>query len=143
MAEVLFSTNRAPTSAQLLALYNSVGWSQYTSSPQALLAGVQNSLRVATAWTEDGKLIGLARVVGDGHTIAYLQDVLVHPAWQRTGVGKWLVQEVFGPYARVRQQVLLADDEPGLRSFYESMGFREIRDVDEGGLRAFIRHGSD
>lgn len=138
MAEVLFSTGRIPTQAQLVRLYNSVGWSAYTADPTALHAGVEHSLRVATAWTEEGDLIGLARVVGDGHTIAYLQDVLVHPSWQRTGVGKWLVQEVFGPYAHVRQQVLLTDDDPAQRSFYESMGFREIREVDG---RAFIRHG--
>ncbi len=142
MSEVFFTTNRIPTTGELVRLYDSVGWSRYTADPQTLTDGVSNSLRVATAWTKQGELIGLARVVGDGYTVAYLQDVLVHPTWQRTGVGRWLVQEVFTPYAHVYQQVLLTDDEPRQRAFYESMGFKEIRDEGDGELRAYIRHGS-
>lgn len=142
MSEVFFTTNKIPSREELLELYRSVEWSRYTADPDTLVKGVVNSLRVATAWSEDGELIGLARVVGDGHTIAYLQDVLVRPRWQRSGVGKWLVREVFAPYSHVRQQVLLTDDEPRQRAFYESMGFVEIRDEGEGHLRAYIRHGA-
>ena len=35
--------------------------------------------------------------------------------------------------------VLLTDDEPGQRAFYESLGYRETRDFGEGTLRAFVR----
>jgi hypothetical protein len=33
------------------------------------------------------RVVGLARVVSDGETICYLQDVLVHPSVQRMGLG--------------------------------------------------------
>lgn len=141
MAETLISTSRMPTTAELVDLYDSVGWSLYTDNPKALSQGVKNSLRVATAWDEGGQLVGLARIVGDGFTIVYLQDVLVRPQWQRTGVGRWLMEEVFAPYKKVRQQVLLTDDEARQRLFYESLGFKEIRDLDHA-TRAFIRFGS-
>ena len=34
---------------------------------------------------------------------------------------------------------LLTDDEPGQRAFYESLGFAETRDFDDGSLRAFVK----
>lgn len=141
MVEALISTARIPSTVQLVDLYDSVGWTRYTDDPDLLAAGVLGSLRVATAWDERGNLIGLARAVGDGHTIVYLQDILVRPQWQRMGVGRWLVAEVFAPFKHVRQQVLLTDDEPRQRRFYESLGFKEIRDLNED-IRAFVRFGN-
>lgn len=91
---------------------------------------------VATARTETGKLIGLARVITDGATIVFLQDILVHPDHQRTGTGRALVTAVLEPFAGVRQQVLITDDEPGQRAFYESLGFTKLHNMN---LRGFYR----
>lgn len=127
-----------PTQDELVALYNSVGWTTYTQDPQRLLLALTRSLRVVSA-REDGELVGLARIVGDGLTIVYLQDILVAPSHQRRGIGAALMNEALKPFADVRQQVLLTDDEPRQREFYESMGFSEIRDVPDAALRAFVR----
>ena len=51
------------------------------------------------------------------------------------------MDEVFAPYMHVRQQVLMTDDEPRQRAFYEALGFTEIRDL-ENETRAFIRSGT-
>lgn len=139
MAEVRVTAGKVPSVGELVELYEAVGWSAYTDNPERLIEGVRGSLRVVTAHSKDGELVGLARIVGDGHTIAYLQDVLVHPEWQRSGIGAWLIREAFLPYDHVRQQVLLTDDDPIQRSFYESLGFHEIRDVPDQELRAFVR----
>lgn len=134
------SLEPAPTLEQreVVSLYEAVGWSAYTRDPATLLAALQGSSYVVAARVE-GVLVGVARVVSDGVTICYLQDVLVHPDHQRTGLGRALVQAVLAPYASVRQTVLLTDDEPAQRAFYESLGFREVRDVTEAALRAFVR----
>ena len=95
------------------------------------------SRHVVTA-RRDGALIGLARVVGDGAVLAYLQDVLVCPEAQGQGIGRRLVEEVLAPFDAVRQQVLLTDAEPGQRAFYEALGFVEAHDHDPG-LRSFVR----
>jgi GNAT superfamily N-acetyltransferase len=86
--------------------------------------------------------VGLARVISDGATICYLQDVLVHPDEQRTGIGRSLVRAVLEPFASVRRKVLLTDDEPAQRAFYESLGYSETREHAEGTLRAFVRFDS-
>ncbi|MDO5736796.1 MAG: GNAT family N-acetyltransferase [Propionibacteriaceae bacterium] len=75
--------------------------------------------------------------MGDGETIAYLQDILVHPRAQRTGLGRLLLAEAFEPFEHVRQKVLLTDDEPRQQAFYEATGFTEIRDAPYP-MRCFI-----
>ena len=90
---------------------------------------------------EEGELVGLARVISDGYSICYLQDILVDPRHQRAGLGRSLVEHVLAPYAHVRQKVLLTDTEPGQKDFYESPGYQQAGMTDDGGLplRAFIR----
>lgn len=141
MVEALISAARIPSVEELLDLYDSVGWSHYTDDPRMLMAAVEGSLRVITAWDKLGHLIGLARAVGDGETIVYVQDVLVRPAWQRAGVGRWLVGELLSPYQHVQNQVLLTDNSDAQRKFYESIGFRETRELPNPRI-AFVRHGS-
>ncbi|ASK65745.1 hypothetical protein CFK39_07735 [Brachybacterium avium] len=126
-----------PALEETLDLYDAVGWGAYTAEPATLERALAGSLRVVTA-RRDGRLLGLARVVGDGVTIAYLQDVLVAPEAHRTGLGRRLVEAAFAPFGEVRQQVLLTDAEPGQRAFYESLGFVEAHDH-EADLRSFVR----
>ena len=127
-----------PEETQLVDLYSSVGWVAYVQDPDALLAGVQGSAAVATAWDGD-TLVGLARVISDGHTIAYLQDIVVRPSHQRRGIATTLMATVFEPFSGVRQHVLLTDARSDQRQFYESVGFKEIRDFGGEGLRSFVR----
>ncbi|KQO62668.1 GNAT family N-acetyltransferase [Curtobacterium sp. Leaf261] len=125
--------------AELLDLYASVGWSAYTRDPELLVRALDGSSAVFTV--RDGDvLVGLARVLTDGATIVYLQDVLVRPSHHRRGVGARLVDAVLAEYSHVRQLVLITDAEPGQRSFYESRGLVEVHDADPA-LRAFVRLG--
>lgn len=130
---------RSPTLTpeELHELYRSVGWLAYLHDPAMLPAAIAGSDHVVAA-RQDGRLVGLARVVSDGVSICFLQDVLVEPGRHRTGVGRALVTAVLEPYRSVRQKVLLTDDDPGQRRFYESLGFREVHDV-ERPLRSFVR----
>jgi len=130
-------TAEHPTLAEVLGLYESVGWSAYTEEPGELERALAGSTRVVIA-RRGSQLVGLARVLSDGATIAYLQDVLVRPDAHRSGIGRRLVEAAFAPFARVRQHVLLTDAEPGQRSFYESLGFVEAHDH-RAQLRSFVR----
>ena len=110
---------------EILGLYASVGWTAYTEQPDSLRRGFEASLLVLAAY-EDGALVGLIRVVGDGQTIVFVQDILVHPSCQRRGIGTALLKEVLKRYSHVRQIELTTDDTPKTRAFYESVGFRTM-----------------
>ncbi|MHA7262122.1 GNAT family N-acetyltransferase [Arthrobacter sp. TMN-37] len=115
-----------------------MGWTAYTRKPETLRAALLGSSTVVHA--RDGtELIGLARVVSDNASISYLQDLLVHPAHQGKGIGRRLAEAALGPYAHVRQKVLLTDGEPGRKAFYESLGYVWTTEYAGGVLRAFVR----
>lgn len=134
-------TGEIPARDELLELYAAVGWTAYTEEAAALERGVAASSHVATV-RDDGVLVGLLRAVSDGANIAYLQDVLVRPGHQRQGIGRNLVNSFLDRYGHVRQRVLLTDDEPRQRAFYEAMGFTRADLVEGGPLRAFVDLGS-
>ncbi len=120
---------------EILKLYSSVGWTAYTSSPEKLKRGFENSLLTLAAYDGD-KLQGIIRVVGDGHTIVFIQDILVFPEYQRQGVGSALLQAILDKYHDVRQIELATDNTPKTKAFYKSMGFHELA---EYGCCAFMK----
>ncbi len=120
---------------QLETLYASVGWSSYTRDLETLHRGIEQSLLVLTMWHEE-QLVGLIRSVGDGATILYVQDLLVHPTYQNQGVGKALMTELLARFPKVRQKVLLTSEAPDVRGFYESFGFSSC---DQGEAVAFYK----
>lgn len=107
----------------LTALYTAVGWSVYTKNPAKLEAVVAASLHVVTA-RNDGALVGLARVVGDGLTIAYLQDILVDPTHQRLGIGRELFHRVFAPFDDVPTALRRTSGTRSRRNIKPSRGSR-------------------
>lgn len=72
---------------QLELLYDSVGWIAYTKDLKGLEQALINSLYVVSAWHGE-QLVGLIRVIGDGYTILYIQDILIHPDYQRQKLGQ-------------------------------------------------------
>ncbi len=119
----------------ILPLYASVGWTAYTDTSDALKKGFENSLLALGAY-ENGRLVGLIRVVGDGHTVILIQDILVFPEYQRQGVGTKLVRAVLERFSHVRQVLLTTDNTPKTIAFYRSIGLREYSEI---GCCGFMR----
>jgi len=117
------------------ALYEDVKWTAYTNDMPKLVNAIKNSLAVITAWS-DNTLVGLIRVVGDGLTIIYIQDILVLENYQNQGIGSELMRRILSKYKNVRQKVLLTNDEPKVRAFYEKHDFSSC---DKGELVSFVK----
>ncbi len=119
----------------VVALYESVGWTSYLRRPGLLREAWAHSLKTLTAHDGD-TLAGVIRAVGDGVSILYIQDVIVHPAYQRQGLGTRLMQEMLDCYPDVNQVVLLTDDTEGTLRFYEAAGLMR---AEKAGCRAMLR----
>lgn len=107
---------------EILSLYNAVGWSNYTSNPAMLKAAFSSSLYTLAAYQND-RLLGLIRVVGDGHSSVLIQDLLVHPEYQRRGIGSALLRDVMMRFRAVYQIQLMTDDTEKTLAFYRANGF--------------------
>lgn len=91
---------------------------------------------VVLAAFEDDELLGIIRVVGDGVTIVFVQDILVFPNFQRKGIGTALLKYVLDRYSEVRQVELMTDNTPKTIAFYKSLGFSEFSEI---GCCGFMR----
>lgn len=120
---------------EILRLYTEVGWTAYTKDMSALEQGYKHSLLVLSAY-ENEELLGIVRAVGDGHTIVFVQDILVFPEKQRQGVGTALLKAVLDRYLDVRQIELVTDNTPKTVAFYKSLGFSELSEI---GCCGFVR----
>ena len=121
--------------SEILPLYRAVGWSNYYTRPEMLKKAYENSLCTLAAY-EGGKLVGVIRCVGDGHSIVFIQDILVMPEYQRRGIGTRLMKALLERYAHVYQVQLATDNTEKTKAFYRSLGFRAL---DEIGCCAFMK----
>lgn len=81
-------------------------------------------------------MVGLIRVVGDGQTIVYIQDILVKPEYQRRGIGTALTARILQQFSHVRQIFLTTDDTPKTKAFYRALGFAPLEQI---GCCGFVR----
>lgn len=116
-----------PEKEEIIALYDDAGWTSYTDEPDLLIKAIKNSQKVWTLW-EGEKLIGLARIIGDGATICYLQDLLILNSYQGRGLGSRLIKEILKENEEIRQFVLLTDDAEETKNFYKKVGLKEVGD---------------
>ncbi len=127
MNNIEIKENIIPSRDSIYELYSNVGWIAYTNEMDNLMKAIKNSLRVITVWDED-KLVALLRIVGDGYSIIYIQDILVLEDYQRMGLGRKMLQLILEDYSNVRQIILATDDTEKTKSFYENNGFRQAKD---------------
>ena len=134
--EVILKEYAVYKEAEILGLYTSLGWTNYTDNPEMLRNAYLNSLNIYGAYVDD-KLIGIIRVVGDGYSVIFIQDLLVHPEFQRNGIGTLLLKRMLKEYEIVYQMHLITEDSEKTVSFYKSLGFTDNGDVN---CKAFSKY---
>ena len=106
----------------VLHLYQAVGWTNYTNQPQMLEQALPHSLAVYLAFDGE-KIVGLIRLVGDGFSSVFVQDLIVLPSYQRQGIGSSLMKQALKDYKDTYQVQLVTDQTERTLGFYRSMGF--------------------
>ena len=74
-----------------LAIRKAVNW-KMLEREQAEKA-LQNSLYTVVVY-DGANAVGMGRIVGDGAVICYIQDLVVHPAYQGKGVGSLVIEKL-------------------------------------------------
>jgi GNAT superfamily N-acetyltransferase len=114
-------------------LYEHVGWSRAANEEE--LREVLEAGPAVGAWDGE-RLVGFVRTLSDGHLAAYVEDVMVHQDYRRSGVGDRIMSRLLREIKR-SANVSLFCERPVAR-FYERNGFRATsyvlmqRSVEEG-----------
>ena len=104
------------TPAQFVALARNV-WPRDYDLAQAA-AALQRTINIG-AWV-DGDLVGSVRILSDGYFFNTVPEVMVHPKYQRRGIGRELMHSALrvAPGGR-----FFFGAQPGNEEFFERSGF--------------------
>lgn len=109
----------------VLHIYQAVGWTNYTNQPQMLAQALTHSLSIYLA-CDDEKIVGLVRLIGDGFSSVFVQDLIVLPTYQRQGIGSTLMKQALSDYKDTYQIQLATEESEKTLGFYRSLGFETL-----------------
>jgi spermidine synthase len=105
MSEIAYEVvSSAPTDA-VVGLYQAGGWWHEDPVNRTIIPQmIRGSFCFLVAREPDGRVVGMGRVISDGVSDAYIQDVVVLDACRGRGIGREIVR----------------------RGFYEPLGFHAL-----------------
>ena len=105
--------------SEIEELRTSVGWDNNTG-PFSVV-----SKRLYTYFTarKDGKLVGFIDILSDGIADAYLQDLAIHPEFQRKGIGTELVKKAIRLLQKNNLKCIQVTFNPEYEEFFKRFGF--------------------
>ena len=119
---ITYSTDRRPDTDAIRALYAASPLRRPVGDPERIRRMFEGSNVVFAAW-EGERLVGLLRGWTDGAFDGYVCDLAVHPACQKSGVGRTLLEMLIVPFPDVRW-VLLAS--PLAKDDYAHVGWEAL-----------------
>lgn len=126
---------------QLMDLYANEFWCSNRCKDDVVKM-LANTDVVVGVKTEDGVLIGFARVLTDFVYKATFYDVIVHPNWRSNNIGKMLMELIISHNKLENVEHFDLNCLPSMYPFYELWGFT----AEVGGLgfmRKLNRHGGE
>jgi ribosomal protein S18 acetylase RimI-like enzyme len=109
---------------EIVELYRAGGWWKESDNPDELLPLMQGSLAFVIALNvKTNHLVGMGRVISDGISDGYLQDVIVLPEFRKLGIGKKIVTTLLHTCKEKNLTWVGLIAQPGMDHFYASLGF--------------------
>ena len=108
----------------IIALYDAGGWWD-GSDPSTVKKMIAGSYAFAVAIQGGtGKAVGMGRVLSDGVSDAYIQDVVVLPEYRKQDVGKNIIKALKEYCLKNKITWIALVAESGTADFYRRLGFR-------------------
>ena len=113
----------------IVKLYKSGRWWKEHYNKNSIPDLVKGSFAFAVAIDKgNGKAIGMARVLSDSVSDAYIQDVVVLPEYRKKGIGKKLILSLVDFCKRRGVNWIALISEPNQEQFYKKLGFKDMED---------------
>ena len=123
--DITYSSEHCPNDSELKELFSTVEW-QVSRHIDRLSAAMYKYDNLITAW-DGARMVGLVCSLDDGAVTAYINYLIVHPDYQRMGIGKELMRRILNEYRDFMRVELIAD--AGATEFYDKLDFDAINAV--------------
>jgi len=110
---------------QIVALYRAGGWWNEAYDEAGIPALIKGSFLFAVA-LDRGQAVGMGRVISDGVSDGYIQDIIVLPSHRRSGIGKMIISTLLESCRQRGLGWIGLIAEPGSEEFYHTLGFRRL-----------------
>ena len=119
---ITYVDNAKITAEQAIDLYvrSTLGERRPIGNVETFEAMLKNANLTLSAWDGE-KLVGISRSLTDFAYVAYLADLAVDQAYQRSGIGRQLIEQTKARLGLECMIVLLAA--PKANEYYEHIGF--------------------
>jgi ribosomal protein S18 acetylase RimI-like enzyme len=113
---------------EIVELYKTGGWWKDTYDPSGIRPLIKGSFAFAIVIDKSsGNAIGMGRILSDGVSDAYIQDLIVLPKFRGQGIGKKLVKFLLDHCISNGIQWIGLIAEPGQDSFYSKIDFSPMK----------------
>ena len=114
--------DKKPSVEEYITLRKSIDWK--ILKYDKIEKGLENSIYCVCV-EKEGKVIGFGRVIGDGGTVFYIQDIMVMPSYQKNNIGTLIMKKIMDYINNNCEEDaiigLIAIEE--LDNFYKKFGF--------------------
>ncbi|WP_085505797.1 GNAT family N-acetyltransferase [Thalassobacillus devorans] len=117
--EVKSNTEKPIEATELKRLYSEAGW--WENRKEEDIENILEHAIFVGAWSGDF-LIGFARAVSDGKFRAYIEDVVLHTEFQKSGIGTEIVSRLLKELSHIDVISLFCEED--LIPFYERNKFK-------------------
>ncbi|HOI14053.1 MAG TPA: GNAT family N-acetyltransferase [Methanoculleus sp.] len=108
-------------------LYRAGGWWNEEWNPEGLRALIAGSFAFAVAVdTGAGRAVGMGRVISDGVSDGYVQDLVILPRYRGRGIGTMILSALLDYCTSTGVAWVALVAEPGTEPFYTALGFRRM-----------------
>ena len=114
--------------AGLVDLYREGNWWNEDWDPEEIRPLIKGSFLFAVACNNEGKAIGMGRVISDGCSDGYVQDLVVHRDYRGKGIGRDLLCRLVSESRERGLSWIGLIAEPGTSEFYTKEGFSIMTD---------------
>ena len=109
---------------QIVTLYKAGGWWKEGYDPAGIPALINGSFLFAVAVDNtSGTAVGMGRVISDGVSDGYIQDLVVLPEYRGSGIGRQIVSLLVQSCRERGIEWIGLVSNPGCEDFYTDLGF--------------------
>ena len=115
----------------IVALYMAGGWWKDSYDPSGIDQLIEGSFAFAVAIDKSNQnAVGMGRLISDGVSDAYIQDLIVLNDYRKKGIGRMIVKILIDYCLEKKIHWIGLISEPDQDGFYLNLGFRKMQNYE-------------